>query len=93
MATTPQPDPTQSAGGAPDAGGAPGGASPQQPSQAPASPTQMMLAKVYMLLKQLAQQDASIAAELAEAGQAIQKAQTKLVTQPQSQPSGANPAY
>jgi hypothetical protein len=53
----------------------------------------MMLAKVYMLLKQLAQQDASIAAELAEAGQAIQKAQTKLVTQPQSQPSGANPAY
>jgi len=89
MASTPQADPQ--AGAAPDAGGAP--APDSAPSQAPASPTQMMLAKVFMLMKQLAQQDPTIAAEMAKAGQAIQEAQTKLVTEAKPQSSQANPQY
>ena len=87
MASPAQPDPTQ-AGGAPDTGAAPGGA-----SQAPADPKQMMLAKLYQMCKQLAQSDPVLSAGLSKAAEGIQEAQTAMVTQPKPQPTGANPPY
>ena len=88
MAAAPTPDPTQPAGGAPapDAGGSPGGS-----SQAPASPEQMMLAKLYQACKALAQQNPILSAGLQKAAQGIQEAQTAMVTQPQPQPASSNP--
>jgi hypothetical protein len=94
MAAAAQPDPT---GGAPDAGGAPapspqgGGGAP--PSQAPANPSQIMLAQMYQLCKRLSEQDPTLAPGLAKAAQGIQEAQTAMVTQPTPTPTTQNPSY
>ncbi len=90
MASAAQPDPTQGGGapnadsGAPPAQGSPGG-------QAPASPEQMMLAKLYQACKALAQQNPILSAGLQKAAMGIQEAQTAMVTQPQPQPASSNP--
>lgn len=86
MATQPQPDPTQ-AGGAPDAGAAPGAA----PSQAPAQPELIALSRVVMVLKQLAQQNPVLSAGLTKAVQGINEAQSAMVSQPQPQSAQSNP--
>ena len=96
MATTPQPDPTQNggAGAPPDAspqGVAPGGGAP--PSQAPANPTQIMLAKLYQACKALAAQNPVLSSGLAKAAQGIQEAQTAMLTTPAPQPAQQNPPY
>jgi hypothetical protein len=85
MASAAQPDPTQ--GGTPDQG------APQSapPSQAPANPTQIMLAQMYQLCKRLSQQDPTLSAGLAKAAQGIQEAQTALVSAPQPQPTSQTP--
>jgi hypothetical protein len=82
MASAPTPDPGQGGAPAPDAGA---------PSQAPASPEQMMLAKLYQACKGLAQQNPILSSGLQKAAEGIQEAQTALVTQPQQQPPGQNP--
>jgi len=84
MASQPQPDPTQG-GGTPTGGGAPA------PSQAPANPTQIMLAQMYQLCKKLAQQDPTLSAGMQKAAQGIQEAQTALVTGSPQQPQSASP--
>ena len=89
MATSPQPDPTQGGGGAPDQGAAPAPA----PSQAPANPKQIMLAQMYQLCKRLSQEDPTLSAGLQKATQGIQEAQTALVTEAKPQPTSSNPAY
>lgn len=86
MSAAPQPDPQA---GAPSEGGAPGAA----PSQAPAPPELMMLSKVTMLLKQLAQSRPELSAGLTKALQGINEAQSALVTGGQPQPAGSNPSY
>ncbi len=86
MASPAQPDPSQ--GGAPDQGGAPAAS-----SQAPANPKQIMLARLYQMCKQLAQEDPILSAGLQKAAQGIQEAQTAMVTQPQQQPTGNTPPY
>jgi hypothetical protein len=53
----------------------------------------MMLAKLYQMCKQLAQSDPILSAGLSKAAEGIQEAQTAMVTQPQPQPTGANPPY
>lgn len=83
MASAATPDPTQGGAPAPDAGASQG--------QAPASPEQMMLAKLYQACKGLAQQNPILSAGLQKAAEGIQEAQTALVTQPQQQPASANP--
>ena len=70
----------------PSPGGPPGGG-----AQAPASPEQMMLAKLYQACKALAQQNPAMSAGLAKAAEGIQEAQTAAVTQPQQQPVGQTP--
>jgi hypothetical protein len=80
---TPDPGAGQAGGGqptpapGPEAGGG-GGA----PSQAPASPEQIMLAKLYQACKALAQQNPVLSTGLSKAAEGIQEAQTALVTQP-----------
>ena len=100
MATAPQPDPTQNGGAgappdtSPQAGppsGGPGGGAP--PSQAPANPTQIMLAKLYQACKALAAQNPVLSSGLAKAAQGIQEAQTAMLTTPQPQPAQSNPQY
>lgn len=86
MAASPQSDPTQN-GGAPDQGAS------AAPSQAPANPKQIMLARLYQMCKQLAQEDPVLSAGLQKAAQGIQEAQTAMVTQPQQQPASSNPPY
>ena len=87
MAAAPQPDPT-AAGAGPETG-----AAPSAPSQAPANPKQIMLAQMYQLCKRLAQEDPVLSAGLGKAAQGIQEAQTAMVTQPEPQPTSANPPY
>jgi hypothetical protein len=93
MAASPQPEiqgtspANQTGGGDPASGAQPGG----QPSQAPANPSQIMLAQMYQLCKRLSEQDPTLAPGLAKAAQGIQEAQTAMVTQPQPPPTGANP--
>lgn len=87
MASPAQPDPQ--AGGTPQ-GAAPGGA---PPSQAPAPPELMMLSKVTMLLKQLAQSRPELSAGLTKALQGINEAQSAMVTQAPAQPSTSNPQF
>jgi hypothetical protein len=89
MATQPQPDPQQAGG----AGDASSGASPQQPSQAPANPKQILLAQMYQMCKKLAQEDPTLSAGMQKAAQGIQEAQTALVTEAKPQPTSSNPAY
>ncbi len=90
VAAAPQADPT-AASGAPQ--GDPGAGAPSAPTQAPASPSQIMLAQMYQLCKKLATQDPTLAPGLAKAAQGIQEAQTALVTQPAPQPASSNPPY
>jgi len=78
----PQPSP-----GPPEGGG--GGA----PSQAPASPEQIMLAKLYQACKALAQQNPVMSAGLSKAAEGIQEAQTALVTQPKNEAPQQSPPY
>lgn len=85
MASAPTPDASQGGAPAPDPGA---GASP---SQAPASPEQMMLAKLYQACKGLAQQNPILSAGLQKAAEGIQEAQTALVTQPAPQSASQNP--
>jgi hypothetical protein len=98
MAAPGTPDP----GGAPPAGGgqppqpSPGGAGPEAagaPSQAPASPEQIMLAKLYQACKALAQQNPVMSAGLSKAAEGIQEAQTALVTQPKNEAPQQSPPY
>ncbi len=84
MAASPTPDPSQGGAPPPDAGG---GAS----SGAPASPEQMMLAKLYQACKGLAQQNPVLSAGLEKAALGIQEAQTALLTQPAPQSAQQNP--
>jgi hypothetical protein len=85
MASAAQPDPQQ--------GGSPGGDASAAPSQAPANPKQIMLAKLYQMCKQLAQEDPVLSAGLQKAAQGIQEAQTAMVTQPQQQPASSSAPY
>lgn len=79
-----QPSPSPS----PDQGG--GGA----PSQAPASPEQVMLARLYQACKALAQQNPVLSSGLSKAAEGIQEAQTALVTQPkQGESPQQSPPY
>lgn len=75
-------------GGAPDQG-APAAA----PSQAPASPEMMVLAKIARGLQQMAQSNPVLSAGLQKAVQGINEAQSALVSQPQEQPTGNTPPY
>ena len=93
MAGAPQPQPYQ--GGAPPQGPAPGGPGPGPqggaPSQAPASPEQMMLARLFQAVRLLSQQNPVMSAGLEKAAQGIQEAQSALMTQPQPQPAQQTP--
>jgi hypothetical protein len=88
MASPGTPDPTQSAQPSPGQS-SPGSA----PSQAPASPEQIMLAKLYQACKALAQQNPTLAPGLSKAAEGIQEAQTAMVTQPAPAPTGQTPPY
>lgn len=104
MATTPQPMPDQQGQGAapPQGGGAP---PPQQdtpdqnvpqqgaPSQAPANPLQMLLARWYQTAKQMAASDPRLASGAEKVSQGIQEMQTALVSPPQPTPIGQQPQY
>jgi hypothetical protein len=95
MAAPGSPDP--GAGGGPPGGGQPQPAPPEAgggaPSQAPASPEQIMLAKLYQACKALAQQNPVMSAGLSKAAEGIQEAQTALVTQPKNEPPQQSPPY
>jgi hypothetical protein len=94
MASAAQPVPNQDPN---QGGGAPAPTDPsaqQSPSMgAPADPTQIMLAQMYQLCKQLAQANPIMAEGLSEAANGIQKAQSAQYTSPQPTPTGANPPY
>ncbi|HTF69166.1 MAG TPA: hypothetical protein VK638_41450 [Edaphobacter sp.] len=95
MAASPTPDPSQQpsqpgAGdptqqGAPDAGAA--------PSQAPAPPELMLLAKFSKAIDQLAQQVPAASAGLAKAKAGINEAMSAIVSQPQQQAPSQSPPY
>lgn len=53
----------------------------------------MMLSKVTMLLKQLAQSRPELSAGLTKALQGINEAQSAMVTQSPAQPSTSNPQF
>jgi hypothetical protein len=81
----PQPQPGAAPPGPEGGGGA--------PSQAPASPESMMLAKLYQACKALAQQSPVMAPGLSKAAEGIQEAQTALVTQPKNEAPQQSPPY
>lgn len=88
------PDPT--AGGGQPAPTPPPGQDAQgggAPSQAPASPEQIMLAKLYQACKALAQQNPVLSSGLSKAAEGIQEAQTALVTQPRNEGPQQSPPY
>jgi hypothetical protein len=107
MATSPQPMPDQQGGappaagagapppqGAPPQGGPDQGAPPQgAPSQAPANQMQMLFARWYQTVKQIAASDPRLAAGAEKVSQGIQEMQTALVTPPQPTPVGQQPQY
>lgn len=106
MATNAQPMPgaQDQGGGAPGGGASPappdqgatpqGGAPPQgQPSQAPANPMQMLLARWYQTAKQIAASDPRLAAGAEKISQGIQEMQTALVSPAQPTPTGQQPMY
>ncbi|HTF68233.1 MAG TPA: hypothetical protein VK638_36710 [Edaphobacter sp.] len=89
MATAPMPDP----GGATQVD--PASAPPQgapQPSQAPASPEQMMLAKIFQASQQL-MQNPIISSGMQKVMAGIQEAQSALVTQAPPPTPGQTPPY
>lgn len=73
MALTPQLGPPSPQGGG---GGQPGGSAP---SQAPANPTQIMLAQMFQVIRRLAQENPAMSAGLQKAAQGIQEAQTAMM--------------
>lgn len=106
MATASQPMPQGQEQGAPPpdqgAGAPPQGATPppdqntpQQgpPSQAPANPMQMLLARWYQTAKQMAASDPRLASGAEKVSQGIQEMQTALVSPPQPTPMGQQPQY
>lgn len=103
MATNAQPMVDQQAQGAapPTGAGAPppqggpdqAGAATPAPSQAPANPLQMLLARWYQTAKQMAQSDPRLASGAEKVSQGIQEMQTALVTPPQPTPTGQQPQY
>jgi hypothetical protein len=106
MATGSQPMPQGQEQGAPPpdqgAGAPPQGATPppdqnapQQgpPSQAPANPMQMLLARWYQTAKQMAASDPRLASGAEKVSQGIQEMQTALVSPPQPTPMGQQPQY
>ena len=107
MATMPQsmPDqqgqgaaPPQGAGtppqGAPDQGAAQQAPPPEAaPSQAPANPLQMLLARWYQTAKQMASADPRLAAGAEKVSQGIQEMQTALVSPQHPTPVGQQPQY
>jgi hypothetical protein len=93
VASSPMPDPSQQQSPAaqppPDAGGGAspdGGAQQPSPSSAPANPMQMLFARWYQTAKQMAASDPRLASAMGKVADAIQEAQTALVSpqQPQS---------
>ena len=88
MASAPMPDQSGAAQAAPAS------ASPQQgaqPSQAPASPEQMMLARIFQVAQQLTQ-NPIISSGMQKVMAGIQEAQSALVTQaPSPSPSQTPP--
>ena len=103
MATNAQPMVDQQAQGAgpqqgagappPQAGPETGGPPSPQPSQAPANPLQMLLARWYQTAKQMAQSDPRLAAGAEKVSQGIQEMQTALVAPPQPTPTAQQPQY
>jgi hypothetical protein len=98
MATPPQPMPDQQGPGAaapPGAAGAPPPDAGQQgaPSQAPANPIQMQLARWYEVVKQMAASDPRLASGAQKIAQGIQEMQTALVSPPQPTPMAQQPQY
>jgi hypothetical protein len=96
------PQDQQGAGAPPDqgAGAPPQGAAPDQgaqqpgtPSQAPANPLQMLLARWYQTAKQMAAADPRLASGAEKVSQGIQEMQTALVSPPQPTPIGQQPQY
>lgn len=83
-----QPQPAAQPAPGPEAAGG-GGA----PSGAPASPEQIMLAKLYQACKALAQQNPVLSSGLSKAAEGIQEAQTALVTQPRNESPQQSPPY
>jgi len=107
MATASQVMPDQQSQGAapPTGGGAPPQGAPQQGapdqgaapqstlSQAPANPMQMLLARWYQTVKQMAASDPRLASGAEKIAQGIQEMQTALVTPQQPTPMGQQPQY
>jgi hypothetical protein len=107
MATASQPMPDQQGqGAAPAAGAGAPPASPDQgapdqsaaqqpgtPSQAPANPMQMLLARWYQTVKQMAASDPRLASGAEKISQGIQEMQTALVSPPQPTPVSQQPQY
>jgi hypothetical protein len=92
MAAAPIPDPGQQAAPAPGADNTQpqGGGSP---SQAPAPPELMALARVAQLLKGLAQQVPAASAGLAKATAGVNEAMSAIVSQPQQQTPQQSPPF
>lgn len=95
MATTPTPDPSQQqptpgAGGTDTQGGGPDAGAP---SQAPAPPELMALARIQQVIKQLASQVPAASGGLAKAVAGITEAMSAIVSQPQQQGPSQSPPY
>lgn len=102
MATNPQPmidqqaqgaGPQPGAGAPPQGGSDQGGAATPPPSQAPANPLQMLLARWYQTVKQMAQSDPRLASGAEKVSQGIQEMQTALVAPAQPTPTAQQPQY
>ena len=97
MAASPTPDPTQQGQPAPQGDttqqGVPPDASQGQPSQAPAPPELMALAKITQILKQLSQSVPAASAGLAKAVAGVNEAMSAIVSQPQQQGPAQSPPF
>lgn len=85
--------PPPSGGAGPQPGADQGAGQAAPPSQAPASPLQMLLARWYQTAKQMAAADPRIASAMEKISQGITEAQTALVSPPQPAPTGQQPLY
>jgi hypothetical protein len=98
----PQPDPGQGAA-PPNGGGSPppapdqGGQQPPdqggQPSQAPANPIQILLAKWSKVAEQMSQADPRLAAGANKVREGIRDMQQAMITPQQPTPLGQQPQY
>ena len=89
MASAPMPDQSGAAQAAPASAAPQQGA---QPSQAPASPEQMMLAKIFQVSQQL-MQNPIISSGMQKVMAGIQEAQSALVTQAPPPSPGQTPPF